>query len=358
MINYKLVFFFIFIFYAKNFLALKTYSNKRLNEWTVITAHNANLNWEDSKVLPNLANQKFSIDKQISFGVRGFMVDIDWKVCSAFEKFFKSCSCEGVCMCHGPCDSSLFKDGFDIKPFSYILKKMVNFLKRNPDEIITLFLENYIVDSSKLLSIYESVDDLTNLLFDPYYWNVTELGWPKIADMISANKRLLIIDDEKRGFHVDYIRGLIRSRDFVLQNRYEWTKDKYEWPLAKMKNESLNENNKTSVSIIMPRCCSVHNVQGKPLWDENRPLNHSAKEHVNQVVHGEKLFLFNNFYGIQIAKFIMDPFTLKLMNDKDFIFKRIVERCNAGTRGIKPTHIALDFVNQFEVQNILNHFNN
>ena len=335
------------------------YSDKRLNEWTWVTAHNANLNWEDSRVLFELANQRVGIDKQLKYGVRGFMFDIDWKVCSVFEKLLNTCSCEGVCLCHGPCDGSLFKDGFSLKPFSYFLKKIVKFLNENPEEIITIFLENYIKETDKLRTIYKNADNLMNLLFDPYYWNVTKIGWPKIVDMVAANKRLLIIDDEKREFHADYLNGIIRSRDFVLQNHYEWTRDKYEWPIVKLDNNNTFASNKTtSATIIMPRCFSLHNVNGKPLWNEKKPLNHKTREHDDQAVNGQKLFLFNNFYGIQISSFAMDPLTLKLVNDKDYILKRVSERCNIGTNGIKPTYIALDFITSFDAKSISNAFNN
>ena len=86
----------VILVFIKNLQSLNTYSNKRFNEWTFVTAHNANLNWEDSRVLPELANQNVGIDNQLNYGVRGFMLDIDWKVCSVFEKIFNSCSCEGV----------------------------------------------------------------------------------------------------------------------------------------------------------------------------------------------------------------------------------------------------------------------
>jgi hypothetical protein len=342
------------LFFTKSLQSLNIYSNKRFNEWTFVTAHNSNLNWEDSRVLPELANQNVGIDKQLSYGVRGFMFDIDWKVCSVLERIFNSCTCEGICMCHGRCDS-MFKDGFDIKPFSYFLKKIVNFLNQNSGEIITVFLENYIQDSEKLRSIYESVDNLTDLLFEPFDWNVTDIGWPKIVDMLKANKRLLIIDDEKRGFHADFIPGIIRSRDFVLQNHYEWTKDRYEWSFLKHDN---NSNSKTNATILMPKCFSLHNSFGRPLWNEKRPLNLTSREHEYQPMNGEKLFLFNNFYGIQISSIGIDPLTLKLVNDKEYIMKRVVERCNNGTNGIRPTHIALDFISKYDVQNILNLFNN
>jgi hypothetical protein len=73
------------------------YGNKRLNEWTFLTAHNSHVNWDDSSVMNQLNNQNFGIDKQLEYGVRGFMFDIDWKTCSSLESFFKNCKCEGWC---------------------------------------------------------------------------------------------------------------------------------------------------------------------------------------------------------------------------------------------------------------------
>lgn len=72
-----------------------SYFNRRLNEWTFLTAHNSHVNWEDSGVMSQLTNQNFGIDKQLEYGVRGFMFDIDLKSCSSIETFFKNCKCEG-----------------------------------------------------------------------------------------------------------------------------------------------------------------------------------------------------------------------------------------------------------------------
>lgn len=72
------------------------YLTKRLNEWTFLTTHNSHVNWDDSSVVTQLTNQDVNIDKQLEFGVRGFMFDIDWKTCSSIESFFKNCKCEGT----------------------------------------------------------------------------------------------------------------------------------------------------------------------------------------------------------------------------------------------------------------------
>lgn len=71
------------------------YGNKTFDEWTWLTAHNAHINWEDSRILEAFTNQYYSVERQLDYGVRGFMFDIDWKSCSGFEAFFGSCRCTG-----------------------------------------------------------------------------------------------------------------------------------------------------------------------------------------------------------------------------------------------------------------------
>jgi hypothetical protein len=71
------------------------YGEKRFNEWTWLTAHNAHLNWHDSSVIDYASNQNMSIDKQLQHGVRAFMLDISYKTCSSMETWFNTCPCEG-----------------------------------------------------------------------------------------------------------------------------------------------------------------------------------------------------------------------------------------------------------------------
>ncbi len=78
-----------------NVLTLK-YGNKTFDEWTWLTAHNSHVNWEDSGTIDALVNQNLNIEKQLEYGVRGFLFDIDWKNCSNIEKIFGTCICEGI----------------------------------------------------------------------------------------------------------------------------------------------------------------------------------------------------------------------------------------------------------------------
>jgi hypothetical protein len=204
-----------------------------------LTSHNSHLNWIDSNVMNLASNQYLSISDQLKYGVRGFMLDIDWKECSVLQKLFTTCNCEKICLCHGQCGggvlySATFKDGFSIKNFDYALKKIVKFLKHNPNEIITIFLEDYIKEVYLLQNIFDQIDSFNELVFNPYApeWNVIENGWPTIKRMIKENKRLVIVDDEQRGIHYKQLPGFIRSRDFLIQNHFEWFNDMYEWDVS------------------------------------------------------------------------------------------------------------------------------
>jgi hypothetical protein len=82
-------------------------------------------------------------------------------------------------LCHGQCSDQL-KDGFNVKNFDYALKKIVTFLekKENKDEIITIFLENYVKDLKQLQAVFNRTRGFNNLVFNPYsnYWNVSDKG--------------------------------------------------------------------------------------------------------------------------------------------------------------------------------------
>ena len=342
------------------------YGNKTFDEWTWLTAHNSHINEKDSGVLYYLVNQEFDLEKQLEIGVRGFMFDLYLKKCSVLETFFKTCNCEGICLCHGECSDSI-KDGFKIKSFDYFLKKIVTFLNKNKEEIVTIFLENYVVDVKSMQDVFKKTKTLNRLVFDPYSsdWNVSSMGWPKIEEMIKKNKRLLIIDDEKRGQHAEQSPGIIRSRDFCIENHFEWFRDKYTWVNFTIQNDvlkyknSLNESfDGNNLNMEMSRCLSWYRFNREPLWDEENPLILNTKEHSKQVLNANKLFIFNHFFGIRAFTSFIDRATILLMNKKEFILKRIKEKCDPGTNGKKPNYIALDFIDENIYKDLIEPLNN
>ncbi|MBV1940209.1 RICIN domain-containing protein [Streptomyces sp. BV286] len=186
---------------------------RTLDQVTFLTSHNAYANGVDGGFAPpfvNLVpNQTRGIDRQLTDGVRGFMLDIHQ-------------TSDGAILCHNSCTLvsrpvALWVD----------IQRMVDFLKRNPDEFVTVFLEDY-VDPGVLRSELARVNGLSDVLYRPDQTGVRTKGWPRMADLIAANDRLLLFTDHSRS--ADQAAGLTRDSFGVMYQR-EWTVENY-WSMG------------------------------------------------------------------------------------------------------------------------------
>lgn len=93
------------------------------------------------------------------------------------------------------------------------------------------------METKTLMDALNQTKNFSSLLFNPHApeWNVLVNGWPKITEMIKANKRLLIVDEEKRSIHATRLNGLIRTRDYLIQNHFKWLTD-----ITNSSNSSIN----------------------------------------------------------------------------------------------------------------------
>ncbi|MEU7059556.1 RICIN domain-containing protein [Streptomyces sp. NPDC046197] len=186
---------------------------RTLDQVTFLTAHNAYANGVDGGFAPpfvNLVpNQVRGIDRQLADGVRGFMLDIHQTP-------------DGAILCHNSCT-------LVSKPVALWvdLQRMVDFLKAHPDQFVTVFLEDY-VDPGVLRGELARVSGLSDVLYRPDRTGVRQNGWPKLADLISANHRLLIFTDHSRS--ADEAAGLTRDSFGVMYQR-EWTVENY-WSMG------------------------------------------------------------------------------------------------------------------------------
>ncbi|MEU9136615.1 phospholipase [Streptomyces sp. NPDC048404] len=186
---------------------------RTLDQVTFLTAHNAYANGVDGGFAPPFVNfvpnQKRGIDQQLADGVRGFMLDLHQTP-------------DGAILCHNSCTLvsrpvALWVD----------LQRMVDFLKRHPDQFVTVFLEDY-VDPGVLRSELARVNGLSDVLYRPDATGVRENGWPKLADLTAAGHRLLIFTDHSRSS--DESAGLTRDSFGVMYQR-EWTVENY-WSMG------------------------------------------------------------------------------------------------------------------------------
>ena len=355
------------------------YGNKRFDEWTWLTAHNSQTNKKDSGVDFYLQDQDFDLETQLKNGVRGFMFDLTEKKCSNLEKILKICKCEGICVGHGEISDleklsknmenlsqenitlqllPFVQHGDEVKPFKYFLQKIVTFLKKNRNEIVTIFLENYVKNVTSLQNVFNKIKFLNSLVFNPYSkeWSVSSKGWPKIEKMITDDKRLLIIEQTQRyqNENPNYSgksTGIINAKDFCIENNWKWTSDEYTWDnfniqayAAEYRSLFLNYFDGKNLHMKMSKCSSREDFQ-TPDWKVENPLNLSKKEDSKQISNQKTLFIFNHFIGVR-AYTIKESITGILMNDKNFILKRIKEKCDPATNGKKPNFIALDFIDK------------
>ncbi|MFJ5263170.1 RICIN domain-containing protein [Streptomyces sp. NPDC088387] len=188
-------------------------ADRTLDEVTFLTSHNAYANGVDGGFAPPFVNwfpnQSRGIQQQLSDGVRGFMLDIHQTP-------------DGAILCHNSCTLvsnpvALWVD----------IQRIVDFLKANPDQVITVFLEDY-VDPGVLKSELARVNGLSDVLYRPDQTGVKQNGWPKVSDLISANDRLLLFTDHSRSS--DQSAGLTRD-SFGVMYQSEWTVENY-WSMG------------------------------------------------------------------------------------------------------------------------------
>lgn len=155
------------------------YGDARLDQWSSLTTHNS---YADSGALPP-RNQSRSISKQLDDGVRGLMID-------TYDIAYDAEGNHDVMMCH-----STFKC---FGTFSGGLITVVEFLKAHPEEVVTIFLENY-ASRATLTEAVSSVlegENAKDLLFSPNQYDIDKRNWPRLRDMVSDNRRLVVLQDK------------------------------------------------------------------------------------------------------------------------------------------------------------------
>ena len=174
-------------------------ADPRLDQMTFLTAHNAYANGVDGGFAPpfvNLAkNQTRGIVGQLNDGVRGFMLDIHQTP-------------DGAILCHNSCTLVSKPVALNVD-----LQKIVEFLRNNRGEIITVFLEDY-VSADVLRAELRKVQGLNDVLYRAE--GVAQNGWPTRSRLQAANKRLIIFTDHGKDGREDS--GVLYQRDWTVEN--------------------------------------------------------------------------------------------------------------------------------------------
>jgi hypothetical protein len=92
----------------------------------------------------------------------------------------------GVYLCHGFCE-------LGATPFAAALTQIHEFLVENPDEVLTLVLEDYV--SPQDIEAAFKLGGLDGLV----YRGPTEAPWPTLREMIDSRQRVLVLTESGRG---------------------------------------------------------------------------------------------------------------------------------------------------------------
>ncbi|HEX7307518.1 PI-PLC domain-containing protein [Lentzea sp.] len=174
-------------------------ADPRLDQMTFLTAHNAYANGVDGGFAPpfvNLAkNQTRGIVQQLGDGVRGFMLDIHQ-------------TADGAILCHNSCTLVSKPVALNVD-----VQRIVDFLKNNRGEIITVFLEDY-VDANTLRAELRKVQGLNDVLYRAE--GVQQNGWPTRSQLQNSGKRLIIFTDHGKDGREDS--GVLYQKDWTVEN--------------------------------------------------------------------------------------------------------------------------------------------
>lgn len=268
------------------FFSLSSSASLRYDQISYLTTHNS-FNYSHRSSLKEYGprwylfpNQNFPINDQLKYGVRALMLDLH-------KKNGK------VILCHGGRVCGLLGEDNALSVF----KDIKTFLDNHPKEILTFIIESYV--STKDLEQVLNQSGLDQILFAK---KVSE-PWPLVQDMITTNRRLVILNDHKESNNPPW-------------NHYLWT-HAVETPFSYKSMEDLN--------------CE---------FNRGNPKN--------------SLFILNHFTTLISGR----PKEAKKINKKEVLVKRVNDCKNK--LGKFPNFITLDFYfwgDGLEVVNKINQLN-
>ncbi|XP_047063432.1 PI-PLC X domain-containing protein At5g67130-like [Lolium rigidum] len=145
-------------------------------------------------------NQGDSVTSQLNNGVRGLMLDTyDFK--------------NDLWLCHsfaGKC-----YDFTAYVPASKVLKEIQAFLDSNPNEVITVFIEDYSAPGSLAKAL--AAAGLTKYVFPPAKMPANGADWPTLKDMVAQGHRLLVFTSKQGRESSD---GAAYEWNYVVETKY------------------------------------------------------------------------------------------------------------------------------------------
>lgn len=281
-------------------------TTRRYDQVCFLTAHNAHANKNSGWQW--YAQQTWDLRQQLENGIRGLMLDI-------YEHDNE------IKLCHGKCTGiygfqRCFKAGIatlcgydpGYQTLSQALTIIHTWLMQNPQEIVTIFLENYVSNES-LHAYFMRMPTITSLIFDPKEWRNSHEPWPTLSWMISHNKRLVVFNENKSKTSIHQHHIFSDTYHHVIESQYSTLQHK------------------------------------RVVTERKESLYHTAKN--------RHLFLLNFFSLITSSR------KKSRYNNSYKKLKTVLDDCKKSNlaHGKMPNFIALDHVDQGDAMRLVNELN-
>ncbi|EYU44410.1 hypothetical protein ABFS82_08G050700 [Erythranthe guttata] len=146
-------------------------------------------------------NQDDSVSDQLKNGVRGLMLDMyDFN--------------DDIWLCHSFGGKCLNVTAF--QPAINVLREIESFLKENPSEIVTIFIEDYVTSEQGLTKVFNS-SGLNQYLFPISRMPQNGEDWPTVDDMVSKNQRLVVFTSKSSK---EASENIAYEWKYVVENQY------------------------------------------------------------------------------------------------------------------------------------------
>ncbi|KAK4491115.1 hypothetical protein RD792_001839, partial [Penstemon davidsonii] len=175
------------------------------NRYTWLTTHNAfarlGVRSATGSVILSPQNQQDSIANQLHNGVRGLMLDM-----YDFDN--------DIWLCHSFAGTCYNFTAF--QPAINVLKEIQLFLEANPNEIVTIFIEDYVTSPNGLTTVFNSSG------LRQFWFPITRMPknggeWPTIDDMVSHNQRLVVFTSKASK---ESSEGIAYEWRYLVENQY------------------------------------------------------------------------------------------------------------------------------------------
>lgn len=137
--------------------------DRRFDQVVFPTAHNAMSNSDDGWIAPN---QQHGIKRQLEDGIRGMLIDTYSYMGTVY-------------LCHSSC-------ALGNRPLADALADMKTFLTNNPNELLTLVIENH-ATAAETATVFTASG-----IVDLIYVHPAGSTWPTLRAMIESGKRIVV----------------------------------------------------------------------------------------------------------------------------------------------------------------------